>query len=391
MDAEQQNPETYENVNPRFVWELEHAHTKTVAKPTNRAGGERPAPDRVSGSAPGPRPRRRRTLLPVAVVVVVIAGGALGLTQIVGHGNVAGSDTTRAAEAGSAEFPQQADIPSAAVSSSSSQQPTAPPKRASKSPTRAGSAVPKPESTTSAGLTPAQATAPAAPVPAPTANSAAKTAGQPVAPATTAMPAVVESLSDQWGECALLNATCSVSQPSVVALGANGYFNYGTFGSATDCDYSVFGNPDATGQLACYSEPTPAASTDVWTECAAENGTCSYSGVMTIAFGANGDYHYATLGGGGTACTDAVFGDPDYDTVKACYLMAPPPQFTHWDLCATNGGTCKFSGTSEVAYGADGRYTYGSHSNGTSCTESTLGDPEASGTAYCYVQDYYQY
>ena len=391
MDAEQQNPETYENVNPRFVWELEHAHTKTVAKPTNRAGGERPAPDRVSGSAPGPRPRRRRTLLPVAVVVVVIAGGALGLTQIVGHGNVAGSDTTRAAEAGSAEFPQQAGIPSAAVSSSSSQQPTAPPKRASKSPARAGSAVPKPESTTSAGLTPAQATAPAAPVQAPTANSAAKTAGQPVAPATTAMPAVVEALSDQWGECALLNATCSVSQPSVVALGANGYFNYGTFGSATDCDYSVFGNPDATGQLACYSEPTPAASTDVWTECAAENGTCSYSGVMTIAFGANGDYHYATLGGGGTACTDAVFGDPDYDTVKACYLMAPPPQFTHWDLCATNGGTCKFSGTSEVAYGAEGRYTYGSHSNGTSCTESTLGDPEASGTAYCYVQDYYQY
>ena len=210
-------------------------------------------------------------------------------------------------------------------------------------------------------------------------------------PTTTAMPTVVESLSDQWGECALLNATCSVSQPSVVALGANGYFNYGTFSGATDCDFSVFGNPNASGQNACYSEPTPAASTDVWTECAAENGTCSYSGVMTIAFGANGDYHYATLGGGGTACTDAVFGDPDYDTVKACYLMAPPPQFTHWDLCATNGGTCTFSGTSEVAYGADGRYTYGSHSNGTSCTESTLGAPEASGTAYCYVQDYYQY
>ena len=324
----------------------------------------------------------------MAVVVVVIAGGALGLTQIVGHGNVAGTDTTRAAEAGSAEFPQQADIPSAAVTSYSSQKPTASPKRASKSPARSSSAVPKAAPTNSLGLTSARVTA-AAPAVAP--NAAAGSAGQPVAPATTAMPAVVESLSDQWGECAPLNATCSVSQPSVVALGANGYFNYGTFSSATDCDYSVFGNPNATGQLACYSEPTPAASTDVWTECAAENGTCTYSGVMTIAFGANGDYHYATLGGGGTACTDAVFGDPDYDTVKACYLMAPPPQFTHWDLCAANGGTCTFSGTSEVAYGADGRYTYGSYSNGTACTESKLGDPEASGTAHCYVQDYYQY
>jgi hypothetical protein len=205
------------------------------------------------------------------------------------------------------------------------------------------------------------------------------------------MPAVVEALSDQWGQCALLHGSCSVSLPSVVAFGANGYFNYGTFESTTSCSHSVFGHPDASGQIACYSEPTPAASSGVWTECAAENGTCSFSGVMTIAFGANGHYYYATPGGGGTACTDAVFGDPDYDTAKACYMMAPPPEFTHWDLCAANGGTCKFSGTQEVAYGADGRYKYGSYTNQTSCTASALGNPEASGTAYCYVQDYYFY
>ena len=391
MGAEQQNPESYENVNPRFVWELEHAHTKTVAKPTTKAVADTTTehqPVKAARPAPAPRPRRRRTLLPVTVVVAVIAGGTFGIMQIVGHGAAAKTDTTRAAEAGNAEFPQQADIPSAAVSSYSTDKPTAPPKPASKAAAHPSS-VAKPESKNSVEISPAQVTA--VPAQAPTANSAASTAGQPVTPATTAMPAVVESLSNQWGQCALLDGTCSVSQQSVVSLGANGYFNYGTFSNATACDYSVFGNPDASGQIACYSEPTPDASTDVWTQCAAENGTCSYSGVMTIAFGANGDYHYATLGGGGTACTDAVFGDPDYGTAKACYLMAPPPQFTHWDLCATNGGTCTFSGTSEVAYGADGRYTYGSHSNGTSCAESALGDPEASGTTYCYVQDYYQY
>ena len=383
MDAEQQSPEAHEDVDPHFVWENEHAHTRTAAKQTAKtAAAARPA------AAPGPR--RRGTLLPVAVAACVIAGGVFGVMQLTGHGGATGTDTTRAAEAGSAEFPQQADIPSAAASSYSSAKPTAPAKHTSKPAARPGS-VPKPQTKNSAEAAPTQVTAPAAPVRATTANPGPSTAAQPVAPATTAMPSVVESLSDQWGECAVLDGTCSVSQPSVVALGANGYFNYGTFSGATDCDYSVFGNPNASGQNACYSEPTPAASTDVWTECAAENGTCGYSGVMTIAFGANGDYHYATLGGGGTACTDAVFGDPDYDTVKACYLMAPPPQFTHWDLCATNGGTCTFSGTSEVAYGADGRYTYGSHSNGTPCTESALGDPEASGTKYCYVQDYYQY
>jgi hypothetical protein len=69
-------------------------------------------------------------------------------------------------------------------------------------------------------------------------------------------------------------------------------------------------------------ETAPPA-TDVWQQCAAEGGTCSFSGVMTVAFGANGSYNYATLNGG-TACSVAVFGDPAAGTGKSCCVQDLP-------------------------------------------------------------------
>ena len=386
----------YESVSPQFVWELELEHTKPVAKSAKAAAKPAPAttakavqPAKVARPNPAPRLGRRKVLLPVLVVVAVIAGSSFAILQLNGHGEAAKSGT-RAAEAGSAEYPQAA-IPAASANSSYTSHKTATPTRHASTAPAHHSPTSNPGTTASTSADADSATVKTSSAPATKASSAAPAVVAHPASTVPTVPSVVEALAGQWGQCALLNGSCSVSLPSVVALGANGYFNYGTFENATTCSYSVFGNPNASGQIACYDEPTPTASSDVWTECAAENGTCSYSGVMTIAFGANGDYHYATLGGGGTACTDTVFGDPDYNTPKACYLMAPPPQFTHWDLCATNGATCKFSGTQEVAYGAAGRYKYGSYTTSTPCTESALGNPEASGTMHCYVQDYYQY
>jgi hypothetical protein len=106
---------------------------------------------------------------------------------------------------------------------------------------------------------------------------------------------------------------------------------------------------------------------------------------MTVAYGAAGSYRYATLPGG-TPCTNAVFGDPISGTAKTCYLMGPPPSFATWTTCAAENGACSFSGTHEVAYGANGQYFYGSFNGGTPCTNTVFGDP-ASGTAKnCYYQ-----
>jgi hypothetical protein len=192
------------------------------------------------------------------------------------------------------------------------------------------------------------------------------------------------ALPGTWTQCASENGTCAVDGYKTVAFGANGKFTYGTLGNSTACTTGVFGDPAPGTVKACYTEtPPPAANT--WTSCAAENGTCSFAGVMTVAYGANGAYNYATLPGG-ASCTNATFGDPASGSVKSCYVTAPPPSFTTWTSCAAENATCSFSGTHEVAYGADGQYFYGSFSGGTACGNSVFGDPDSGVAKTCYVQ-----
>ena len=194
-----------------------------------------------------------------------------------------------------------------------------------------------------------------------------------------------QALPGTWSQCAAENGTCAVGSSSVIAFGAAGHFNYTSASSATACTDAVFGDPDVGVVKACYAQAAPGAS-NVWTQCAAENSTCSYGGVMTIAFGANGDYKYATLGSGGTACTDSVFGDPDVGTVKACYVIGAPPSFTTWTTCTAENGTCSFSGTQEVAFGANGQYYYSEVTGGTACNDGVFGDPDVGTVKACYIQ-----
>jgi alpha-L-rhamnosidase len=45
------------------------------------------------------------------------------------------------------------------------------------------------------------------------------------------------------------------------------------------------------------------------------------SGVADVAFGAGGKFYFKDGVSGSIACTDAVFGDPDYGVVKSCYTI----------------------------------------------------------------------
>jgi hypothetical protein len=204
-------------------------------------------------------------------------------------------------------------------------------------------------------------------------------------PATgTISPTQYQALPGTWTQCAVENATCTIDGHKTVAFGAAGRFTYGTLGNSTACTTGVFGDPVPGTVKACYTEtPPPAANT--WTSCAAENATCSYSGVMTVAYGANGAYNYATLPGG-ASCTNATFGDPAPGTAKSCYLTAAPPSFTTWTSCAAESNTCSFSGTHEVAYGANGQYYYGTFTGGTPCGNAVFGDPDSGVAKVCYVQ-----
>lgn len=201
----------------------------------------------------------------------------------------------------------------------------------------------------------------------------------------TVPPIVYQSLPGTWTKCAVENGSCAVSGNSVVAFGAGARFNYVSTSSTVACNVAVFGDPDSGVSKACYVE-TAAPTTNIWSQCAAENATCLYSGEMSVAYGANGSYKYATLGSGGTACSNAVFGDPAVNSVKTCYLMAAPPTFSTWTACSAESGTCSFTGTREVAFGANGQYFYRSVTGGTACNNTVFGDPNFGAVKSCYVQ-----
>lgn len=131
--------------------------------------------------------------------------------------------------------------------------------------------------------------------------------------------------------------------------------------------------------------PTPApvpTTTLSWTDCAGEGGTCSYSGTRQVRYGANGSYAYKSATAS-IACTNAVFGDPIYGTVKSCQYAsdttsapapAPAPAVT-WTYCAGENGSCAFSGTRQVRYGANGTYAFRTATGIIGCSNDVFGDP----------------
>lgn len=136
--------------------------------------------------------------------------------------------------------------------------------------------------------------------------------------------------------------------------------------------YTVAANPGPTGAPAGY------------TACAAENATCSFTGTQSVAYGADGIFTYQTLTGG-TACSNAVFGDPDYGFTKSCYagpVTAGPAGSTY---CAPENGTCSFSGTATVAYGAGGTFTDKTLTSGTPCDNAVFGDPVYGTVKACFL------
>lgn len=122
------------------------------------------------------------------------------------------------------------------------------------------------------------------------------------------------------------------------------------------------------------SSPTPTPSS--WVDCAAEGGVCSFSGSRQVRYGAGASF--ATLPATGSiACTNAVFGDPIPGTVKSCQYSSTSstPPAGAWTSCATEGGTCSFSGTREVRYGTTTAYTSRIATGAVSCSNETFGDP----------------
>ncbi|GAA4259434.1 hypothetical protein GCM10022255_084020 [Dactylosporangium darangshiense] len=197
-------------------------------------------------------------------------------------------------------------------------------------------------------------------------------------------PTPSPALPGAWPRCATETGTCAFTGTQTVAYGAAGQYRYAALTGGTACGNRVFGDPLPNVSKACYLIAPPPANT-TWTRCASETGTCAFAGSATVAYGASGQFRFATLTGG-TACGNAVFGDPAPNTAKACYLAGPPPGTTTWTPCAAETRTCAFTGTREVAFGAAGQYAYRRITAGTPCDNATFGDPIPGTPKSCYVQ-----
>ncbi len=153
-----------------------------------------------------------------------------------------------------------------------------------------------------------------------------------------------------WTQCASENGTCTVPSTMVVRYGANTSWFYRVVTGSIACNNSTWGDPISGMAKACYYSPdgpTPTGGTGAtntrtptrtrtstrtttgtggitWTQCASENGTCTFTGTMTVRYGAGSSWYYR-VATGSIACNNATFGDPIQGTAKACYYSPDGP------------------------------------------------------------------
>jgi len=121
---------------------------------------------------------------------------------------------------------------------------------------------------------------------------------------------------EQWSFCSDENGACSFTGTRRVRFGKRGKYNYGIFTGGVSCNNSAFGDPIMGVLKSCQF------SSDLYTACASEGQTCSFTGTKEVRFGANGQWVTRTATGS-IACNPATFGDPLVNVVKRCEVRDP--------------------------------------------------------------------
>ncbi|MER5432113.1 SGNH/GDSL hydrolase family protein [Streptomyces sp. NPDC002588] len=190
-----------------------------------------------------------------------------------------------------------------------------------------------------------------------------------------------------YTKCASEGGTCSVpGYNRDVVFGSNGNFNHLVTKGSVACNAARFGgDPVLNVAKSCYLAPAGAPAGG-WTKCAAENGTCAALPGQPVMYGAYGAFK-TVVAAGNTTCTSAAFGgDPVDGQSKSCYTAGGAPAGYKATACATQGGTCAFTGQRTVAYGARGRFVYKTLSGGTTCAAAAFGvDPLYGAVKSCYL------
>ena len=123
------------------------------------------------------------------------------------------------------------------------------------------------------------------------------------------------------------------------------------------------------------------AAPDTWTECAAEDGTCNFSGNAEVRYGVGTNFVTKVVAGP-VSCSNAVFGDPVYGEVKSCSVKST----LSWTECAVEDGTCQFTGSKAVRYGTSTTFVTQTLTGPVSCSNATFGDPALGIVKSCMIE-----
>ena len=143
--------------------------------------------------------------------------------------------------------------------------------------------------------------------------------------------------------CATESGTCTPNGQQVMAFGAGNYA-YQVITGPTACTNATFGGHDpAVGVLkTCYLAPKDAPAG--YSQCAEENGTCTFSGTEEVAFGGNGAYRF-TAATGSIPCTSAEFGPIRCLAPRRPATSPRPDAARQLVQCATEHGSCAVTGS----------------------------------------------
>ncbi|WP_243750928.1 hypothetical protein [Paraburkholderia sp. BL10I2N1] len=160
--------------------------------------------------------------------------------------------------------------------------------------------------------------------------------------------------------CAVEGQFCSFTGTEQVVFGTTTpslmYDINGPFTNGVQCLNGVVSQRDpAHGyQKSCWygstSTTTPPPASGAWTQCATENGLCSFSGTMQVLYGGSTTANNVTRTfTNSVSCSNAAFGeDPDPGVLKSCWIQSssttsPPPTTAGSISCSAptvaSGGT----------------------------------------------------
>lgn len=122
------------------------------------------------------------------------------------------------------------------------------------------------------------------------------------------------SAPEEWSFCAAENGSCVVVGTKRIRFGRDGKFTYKIAAAGSQPCTSAALGPDPIPNTPKLCQ----VSTELYTACAAEGGTCSFAGSKEVRYGANGQWKTLPTTNS-VVCGSAAFGgDPLPQVVKTC-------------------------------------------------------------------------